>query len=117
MSQINFDNLINKHPQISWAIQKLQVWVQSKDDLFFIDPKDLAREVRSVDALSLLAVLSLLVQEGELKIVYKVLTPSGTFTDGEYEDPSEVPDRLPDRFNRYFETSEFDTVPIYRKVA
>lgn len=39
---------------------------------------------------------------------YKVKTPSGVLTDGEWSHIGDIPDRLPDRRERYFDTNEAD---------
>jgi hypothetical protein len=46
-----------------------------------------------------------------------VLTPSGVYADGEFEDPTKIPEKLPDRRENYFDTAESDVVPIFKKVA
>lgn len=46
------------------------------------------------------------------KSVYKVKTPSGVFADGEWDDPSQIPPKLPDRFEHYFETAEAEILKV-----
>jgi hypothetical protein len=46
-----------------------------------------------------------------------VLTPSGVLAEGEFEDPTKIPEKLADRFNRYFDTSDSDVVPLFKRVA
>ena len=117
MSPINFDALVSKHPESTRALRKLEEWLQKHRDAQVINPTTLAREVRGVDAVALAAALTLLVQVGLLRRVYKVLTPSGVFAEGEFDDPTEIPEKLPDRWEHYFDTAESDVVPIFKKVA
>lgn len=116
MSPINFDALINEHPDIKHALRRLEEWMRTKD-IKVIYPNTLAKEVRDVDALELTTALSLLVTAGYLRRVYKVLTPSGVFAEGEFDDPTKIPEKLPDRWEHYFDTAESDVVPIFKKVA
>jgi hypothetical protein len=49
-------------------------------------------------------------------MVCKVATPSGVLAEPEFNDPRDIPDKLPDRRERYFETSDADIVPVFRRV-
>ena len=116
MSPITLDVLISEHPEIKRALRRLDEWMRkSKDNVIY--PSTLVKEVRDVDAGELAAALTLLVQAGLLQRVYKVLTPSGVYADGEFEDPTKIPEKLPDRRENYFDTAESDVVPIFKKVA
>ncbi len=53
-------------------------------------------------------------QTGVLQRTYAVLTPDGVLAEGEYADPQDIPDTLPDRFEHYFRTAEADIVPVFR---
>lgn len=117
MSQINFDALVSEHPEIKHALRKLEDWMRTRASVRIIDPKTLAKEVQGVDPVSLASALMLLVNAGVLRRVYKVLTPSGVLTDDEYDDPRQIPPTLADRFEHYFDTADFDVVPIFRMVA
>lgn len=46
------------------------------------------------------------------KRVFKVKTPSGVFADGEWGNRSEIPAKLPDRFEQYFDTAEAEIVEV-----
>ena len=117
MSQIDFDNLINDYPENKRALVKINDWMRSHRDIQSIDPTNLAREVRSVDAIELTTALTLLVKVGLFRRVYRVLTPSGVFAEGEFDDPTKIPSKLPDRWEHYFDTAESDVVPFFQKVA
>jgi hypothetical protein len=117
MSQVNFDNLISKHGHSKRALRQLENWINEHADVRVLNPSTLAREIKGVDPVSLTEALMILVKAGELRRVYKVTTPSGTLADREFDDPREIPDRLPDRFEHYFDTSESDVIPVFQKVA
>lgn len=117
MSPINFDALINEHPESERALRILQKWMRAHSDAQVINPTSLAREVRNIDPVSLASALTLLERIGFLRRVYKVLTPSGVFTDQEFDDPTKIPEKLPDRRENYFDTAEADVIPIFKKVA
>jgi hypothetical protein len=117
MSQINFEALARQHPEYERALRKLDSWMRRQADLHVINPKSLAKEITGVDEAELAGALTLLQQAGHLRRVYKVLTPSGVITDGEFEDPTKIPERLPDRFENYFDTAEADILPIFRMVV
>lgn len=117
MSPINFEDLAKKHPEHRDALRELEEWMRRHEGVRVINPKTLAKEVRDVDPTALALALTLLVAVGILRRVYKVTTPSGVLADGEFDDPTQIPPRLPDRFEHYFDTAESDVVPIFRMVA
>ena len=113
MSQVNFDALASEHPESRRALGKLEAWLNRHRDARVIYPQLLAREV-SEDPLALVVALELLVDAKLLRRVYKVTTPNGVLTDDEFDDPREIPSKLPDRRNRYFDTAESDVVPVFQ---
>jgi hypothetical protein len=117
MLPINLEALAKQHPEYKRALKKLDVWLSSHRAPALIDPKSLTKDLPGIDISELAGALLLLVRAGVLQRVYKVLTPSGVMADAEFEDPTKIPDRLADRFNNYFDTSEADVVPIFKKVA
>ena len=117
MSQVNFDNLISEHPDSKRALSKLANWMQAHSDVRVIYPNDLAKELRNIDPVALTKALTVLVKAGVLRRVYKVITPGGVMADQEFNDPTEIPAQLPDRFETYFDTSDSDVVPVFQKVA
>lgn len=117
MSQINFAALASEHPEHRRALHELETWMNRHREIPVINPRDIAREVRGVDPIALATALTLLVRVGVLQRVYKVTTPSGVLADGEFDDPTKIPSKLPDRFEHYFDTAESDVVPVFRWVA
>ena len=116
MSPINLDDLVKLHPESGRALNRIATWL-SRQKVSHIYPSQLARDVRDINEIELATALMLLVSDGQFRIVYKVLTPSGVLTDAEFEDPRTIPSKLPDRWEHYFNTADADVVPIYKKVA
>jgi hypothetical protein len=117
MSPINFDALIDKYPEREHALRTLEKWMRAHGDAQVINPMTLAKEVRGIDPSDLASALTVLVTVGLLRRVYKVLTPSGVFAEGEFDDPTKIPEKLPDRWEHYFDTADSDVIPVFKKVA
>jgi hypothetical protein len=117
MSPINFEDLAKRHPEHMYALHKLEEWMGRHKGVRVINPETLAKEIRGIDPTALALALTLLVKVGLFRRVYKVITPSGVLADEEFDDPTKIPPRLPDRFEHYFDTAESDVVPIFRMVA
>lgn len=116
MSQVNFDNLISDHPEHERALRLIQSWLNRHHRTTSIYLDDLIVEV-PVDSAELADTLSLLVQEHVLRRFYKVLTPDGVYADRKFNSPTEIPEKLADRFEHYFDTDESDIVPVFEMVA
>jgi hypothetical protein len=117
MSLTSLEVLVKQHPEYKRALKRLDAWLGAHAGQISIDPKSLAKDLSDVGSSELAAALMLLVNAGWLSRVYKVLTPSGVLAEGEFEDPTKIPQKLPDRFNDYFDTADSDVVPIFKKVA
>jgi len=114
MSPTNFDVLARQRPDLRFALQRLEGWLRSHKDNLIV-PSRVARQIQGVDPLALASALMLLVEAGILVRSYKVITPSGVLTDEEFNDISSIPDRMPDRFNSYFDTAEADVTPVFKR--
>jgi hypothetical protein len=111
----NLEALIGEHPEHEPALRTLWAWLSgTAEDL--ITSRRIAREV-PVESKALVDALMILVDAGVLRRVYKVMAPSGALADPEFDDPEEIPDKLPDRWENYFDTSEADVVSSFRRVA
>lgn len=117
MSQMSLEALTRQFPEYKRALRKLEEWLNKHPDVQAIDAGTIARELRSVEPEALAHALTLLVKAGLLRRTYKVLTPAGVLAEGEFDDPTTIPPKLPDRFQHYFETAEADVVPVFRRVA
>ena len=116
MSRVNLEHLISEHPESESALRKLESWLNKRRTPDDITPRELARNV-PVEPAALAAALGLLVQAGILRRVYRVQKPNGVMLPREFNDPREIPDRLPDRREQYIDTSDADVVPVFKQVA
>jgi hypothetical protein len=110
MSQTNLDALADQHPDLREPLRRLGMWLKEHPDPIIIPSR-----VGGIEAYALASALMLLTKTGVLHRLYKVKTPSGVYADGEFEDVSEIPARLPDRFNNYFDTAEADVTPVFSR--
>lgn len=114
MSRVNLDRLISEHPENRRALRTLEIWLNKRGSPKDITPRDLARNV-PVEPSELAAALGLLVQAGILRRVYRVQKPNGVMLPSEFNDPRDIPGRLPDRREQYVDTSDADVIPVFKK--
>jgi hypothetical protein len=117
MSQNSLDDLAKQHPEYKRALRKLSAWLSENAGRRSFDAKSLAEELPNLDPAQLAGALALLVKAGVLQQAYKVITPAGVLSESEFDDPTKIPEKVADRFNNFFETSDADVVPIFKKVA
>lgn len=117
MSPVSFEHLAKQNPKYKRALRKLEAWINAHPQDRVLNPSKLGRDLRNVGAADLTTALTLLMEAGLLRRVYKVLTPSGVIADREFDDPLKIPEKLPDRFEQYFETADADIVPMFRRIA
>lgn len=115
MSRFNFDALVSEHRANERTLRSLEDWLNKHQEKT-IYLAELVRDVPA-DSAELADVLTLLVNEGILRRVYKVIAPSGVLTDEEFDDPTRIPARLPDRWEHYFDTAESDVMPVFKMSA
>jgi hypothetical protein len=109
----NFAPLASAEPQLTNVFSALDQWVQSHRDWKWLVPGVVARDVPSLDVFELAEALSAAVRRGFLRIEYTVLTPSGVLADESFDKPSNIPRRIADRREHYFETESLPIVPVY----
>ena len=73
------------------TVARIRDWLDNHAGLKIIEPRLIARDLRGVDAPVVTNALMMLVHEGALLLVYKVVSPSGAYADGEFTDPRDVP--------------------------
>jgi len=117
MSPVSFEHLAKQNPKYKRAIEQLQAWVNAHPQDRVLNPLKLRKDIRNVNPAELTMALDLLRKAGLLHRVYKVVTPAGVLADAEFDDPTAIPDKLPDRFEEYFETSDADVIPVFRRIA
>jgi hypothetical protein len=116
MLPTNFDTLANENSVLRPAVKRLKEWVENHAERNLLDPRILAKDLRDVDPFLLSVVLLELVRIGLYRRVYMVATPSGVLTDGEYDDPRRIPERVADNFYNYFDRAETEIVPVLKPV-
>jgi hypothetical protein len=117
MSPVSFGHLAKQNPKYRRALDQLEAWINAHPQDRVLNPIKLRRDIRKVNPADLAMALTLLMKAGLLRRVYKVLTPTGVLTDAEFDDPTAIPEKLPDRHEHYFETSDADVIPIFRRIA
>jgi hypothetical protein len=108
----NFDSLVAKYADLRDPLTRLAEFVQAHSSWDVIDSRVLANELRDVDPWSLARAVQVLIDTGALLQLYAVTTPSGALAENRYYTPLEIPGRLPDRFNQYFDTAEQEVIPV-----
>jgi hypothetical protein len=117
MSRINFGVLDVNNEELKPVIRRLELWTRAHKNRRILDPRIISRELGDVDPTVLSLALQALVRSGFYRLVYMVTTPSGVLADGEYDDPESIPQRVPDRFNNYFNTADTDIVPVFKPTS
>jgi hypothetical protein len=117
MSPVNFEHLAKQNPKYQRALREVEAWINAHPHDRVLNPKMLRRDISKSSIADLAVALTLLEKAGLLRRVYKVVTPSGALADEDFDDPGNIPEKLPDRFENYFETSEADVIPIFRRIA
>ncbi len=117
MLQVSFEDLANQNPKYKRALQDIAAWIHAHPQDRLLSPVRLRREIKRPSLEDLAVALTLLERAGLLRRVYKVVTPSGVLADEDFNDPEEIPEKLADRFENYFETSEADVIPAFRRIA
>jgi hypothetical protein len=117
MLPTNFDFLASENPELSPAVLRLGEWARKHNDWNLIDPRAVSREIRDVDPFLLAFVLRQLVERGLFEQVYMVATPSGVLAEGEYRDPNNIPERLANGFEEYFDRDDGLIVSVLKPVA
>ena len=108
----NYEPIAGKHPELRTALGRISDWVRQHREWDLLDPRVLAKDLRDLDAQQLAAALVVLGTSELFRRVFMVTTPSGSLADGKYESPRQIPGRLADRFEQYFDTAESDVVPV-----
>lgn len=116
MLPTSFETLADSEPELSHALHRLGEWVRQHPDWPFLDPRILSKDIRDVDPFELSLTLNELVSIGVFARVYKVVDPTGTFTEDEWEEIRRIPPRIRDGFNQSFSTDDGDIVPVFRPI-
>jgi hypothetical protein len=117
MLPTNFDFLASDSPELKPAVARLSEWVRRHRDWNMIDPRRVREEIDDIDPFLLSFVLRELVERGVFRQVYRILTPSGVFAEGEYDDPNNIPLRLSNGFDEYFNRDDGVIVSILKPIS
>ena len=113
----NFDSLANDRPELRPAILRVADWARTHPDWNVLDPRILAKDLPDLDPLLLSLALRELVRNGFYRRVFMVVAPSGALTEGEYDDPRSVPERVRDNWDNYFDRDNADIIPVLKPAA
>lgn len=112
MSPASFVHLAKTEPRFRSTYKRLQSWVEEHRSWRLLDPGIIAKDIPDVDELTLANALHLAVKHGFFRIKYTVLTPTGNLAYQVFDSPQQIPRRLPDRFEEYFNTREYPIVAV-----
>jgi hypothetical protein len=119
MLSIIFDDLRKRYPALREAFDALEGWweLHQRKSRHF-EPQRIATWRDSVDAFDLSTALNIMVREGILQRAYGVRGPDRTLaTEGFFDSPDEIPERLHGTGDDEFEKSAGDIIPVYREVV
>lgn len=117
MLPTSFDDLASSSPHLKPVFLRLKEWKSQHEDWSVLDTRVLARDMRDIDPFLLSLALQILVKQGLYRTVYMVATPTGVLAEDEYDEISNIPERVPDRFNEYFSTADADIVTVLKPAA
>jgi hypothetical protein len=116
MSPDNFVRLARAEPRLRSTYIQLAKWAKNHQGWSLIDPGILARDLPGLDEFTLADALQRAVQRGYFRMKYTVITPAGNLANQIFDSPRQIPPRLADRFEEYFETREYPIVAVLQPV-
>ncbi len=116
MLPTNFDFLASENPELRPAAVRLGEFARRHQDWKLIDPRMVTREIRDIDPFLLMYALHELVKKGLFHQVYMVATPSGVLTEGEYDDPNQIPKRLKTPLDEPFNRDDGEIVSVLKPI-
>lgn len=117
MPSIDFSKLRQKYPQYAIAWEWLSGWMSRHPQEKIIDPRLVKKFTRDISPDTIGKALIVLVQDGDAKIVYRVVDPgTGTLLDGDFDTIAEIPQHMHDRQSHLFDTENAMIVPVLQKV-
>jgi hypothetical protein len=116
MSPNSFAHLAKAEPALRSTFQVLARWADAHRDWKLVDATVLAHDLPTIDEMTLAEALDRAVRHGVLRVKYTVLTPAGVLASSVFDSPTEIPKKMPDRFEEYFDTSESPIIPVFESV-
>jgi len=84
----------------------------------FIDPKRFVNNFPWHTPEAVVEFLSGLADAGKVERVYRVVSPDGVIIGEPYNSPSDVPEKVPDRFySHYYDADDCDIIPGFQTVT
>lgn len=113
---IDFVSLADRYPDMGAVWIALAEWSKDHSQVSYIVPHLVARDLAKIVPEELNRAFDILVEEQSYAQVYRVLNPSTlTFLPGAWESLTDVPDRIPDRWNMLIDTADAQIIPVLVK--
>jgi hypothetical protein len=115
MSQINFDILKARHPELATIWQPLERWFSEHEYLTTINSAAVAAATPSVPPRALARAFFYLVNDGQLEQFYQLETPNGVLVGPLFRSPEiTLPETVDGRFDERISTEDCRLVPVFR---
>lgn len=101
MSQINFEPIAEQHRELAAVIRAIQNWIIRMVGVKFLELARMARDLPTIPSEQLALALDALVFHDQLKEVFRVRDPNNKLLPENYDDPTEIPDKLLSRDDEY----------------
>ena len=110
---MKFSALSVLHPALSGTFDALDGLVV-KHKFGISDLAHLQKQLPEVPPPTLAQALQVAVEAGVLEVRHTVLTPSGVIAPDTFVTVEEIPEKLADRFENYFETAEAEAITVFQ---
>jgi hypothetical protein len=101
MSQINFEPIAEQHPELAAVIRAIQNWIVRMVGVKFLELARMARDLPKIPPEQLVLALEALIFHDQLREVFRVRDPNRDLLPDNYDDPTEIPDKLLSRDDGY----------------
>jgi hypothetical protein len=118
MHTIDFGGVIRRYPQLAGACSAIQRWLASHPRIDHIEPIRILRAEPKLEPWEVTAVLTVLVEDGQLEQAYQMLGPGMSLAqEGPFGSPRDIPKVLHDVDDNPFKRSNGELIPVYREIA
>jgi hypothetical protein len=115
MSQTNCVGLARTR-NFARVLRAVGGWLDSHSSTPLFDPQQMSRELPQFSVAELSQAIACLGEDGYFKPVFAVRTPSGVIADEVFQEATQVPPKLRDRFDHEFLTEGSEIVPMFEFV-
>jgi hypothetical protein len=114
--RLDFRDIKREYPALSSVWISLARWLERHPrEVQYLDPRNLARDLRNIPAAEINQALTYLIRDGYYVQVYKLIDPaSHTLLAGEYDSPVGIPDRVRDRRDQLIDARDLEIVPLLK---